>query len=710
MLLSIVMMVKNEEKFLEKTLKSFSVLMDKIKCELIILDTGSTDNTINIAKKYTDKVYFEKWNDNFADMRNKSISYAKGKWILVLDADEELVEFDKLIEFITDKKYDKYDGARIKIKNIKSDDKKNFSYVKISRIFKRDKIRYEGLVHEQSNLNNIYKDVALVNHFGYMFDDEEEKNKKLKRNEKLLLRQLEINPDDAYSNYQMAKNLVSEGKIKDAIDYMEKCIKEYGKYGKLLSVGYQDLATMYIVLGENKKAEELCKKYIEKDKNNIDIYFYLAEAQVYLGKFKSAIESFERFIYLSENYEMSTQSKTSETDYKTENYIDDTYIKLARLYYNQCDYEKVLEIISKLKEDDKNYQYILNSLININKLHEIENYYNQNCISIEQKNSFYYELERYLNKSEKKIYNQLVKMFSKQNDYYGYLNACRIEKKFNLNKIKKILNEEESIIYAGFLNLIDYECLDLMYLFENLDSIWIKKYLYRAIEIDKKIIINLYKYALSLPISFKIDDIRIYKIILKSILDGNGISIDKYKNIYFIYNMYCYIYVKLLYNNMSDDKIIRYSMNEDDKFSVVLTGLIKHKNKKSIEYINKLRKTLKDYPIEKKIIEILINDIDFIKDYTEEYYAVKSEFIQTIGKFIENSDYYNAKKLIEEYYIINGEDSDILNTHGVLCILQNNLEKANKLLTKSMSLDIENEDVLYNIKYLNSVQATNFDI
>ena len=74
MLLSIVMMVKNEERYLDKTLNALNDLRKDIDTELIILDTGSTDNTVEIAKKYTDKVYFEKWNDNFADIRNISIS------------------------------------------------------------------------------------------------------------------------------------------------------------------------------------------------------------------------------------------------------------------------------------------------------------------------------------------------------------------------------------------------------------------------------------------------------------------------------------------------------------------------------------------------------------------------------------------------------------------------------------------------------------
>ena len=91
MVLSIVLMVKNEEKFLEKTLTALNVLREKIDCELIILDTGSTDKTVQIAQKFTDKVYFAKWNNDFASMRNESIKYATGEWLLIIDADEVLI-------------------------------------------------------------------------------------------------------------------------------------------------------------------------------------------------------------------------------------------------------------------------------------------------------------------------------------------------------------------------------------------------------------------------------------------------------------------------------------------------------------------------------------------------------------------------------------------------------------------------------------------
>ncbi len=64
MKLSIAMIVKNEEKNLERTLIPLKKLKEYIDVEIVIVDTGSTDNTIKIAKKYTDKVYLHIWNND----------------------------------------------------------------------------------------------------------------------------------------------------------------------------------------------------------------------------------------------------------------------------------------------------------------------------------------------------------------------------------------------------------------------------------------------------------------------------------------------------------------------------------------------------------------------------------------------------------------------------------------------------------------------
>jgi len=90
MKISACLIVKNEEKYLDRCLKSIYKYVD----EIIITDTGSTDKTIEIAKKYTDKIYFLKWSDDFAAARNFCQSHAAGEYILRIDADEYFLEED----------------------------------------------------------------------------------------------------------------------------------------------------------------------------------------------------------------------------------------------------------------------------------------------------------------------------------------------------------------------------------------------------------------------------------------------------------------------------------------------------------------------------------------------------------------------------------------------------------------------------------------
>src|SRR5699024_2619925 len=88
---SLCMIVKNEEDVLARCLDSVHHLVDEIN----IVDTGSTDNTIEIARKYTDRVFRFEWTGRFSDARNESFKYATKDYIFYLDADDVLLEKDQ---------------------------------------------------------------------------------------------------------------------------------------------------------------------------------------------------------------------------------------------------------------------------------------------------------------------------------------------------------------------------------------------------------------------------------------------------------------------------------------------------------------------------------------------------------------------------------------------------------------------------------------
>lgn len=102
MKISACLIVKNEQKYLQRCLESIYQYVD----EIIITDTGSTDMTVEIAKKYTDKIFFFDWIDDFSAARNFCQSHARGEYILRIDADEYFHQKDimRLIEEIHKRK------------------------------------------------------------------------------------------------------------------------------------------------------------------------------------------------------------------------------------------------------------------------------------------------------------------------------------------------------------------------------------------------------------------------------------------------------------------------------------------------------------------------------------------------------------------------------------------------------------------------------
>jgi len=107
--ISVTIITKNEEENIEECLESVSWAD-----EIIVVDSGSKDKTVEIAKKFTDKVYFKEW-VGFADQKSYALSLAVNNWVLSLDADERIT--GKLKEEILDKDLEKFDGYYIRRKN-----------------------------------------------------------------------------------------------------------------------------------------------------------------------------------------------------------------------------------------------------------------------------------------------------------------------------------------------------------------------------------------------------------------------------------------------------------------------------------------------------------------------------------------------------------------------------------------------------------------
>ena len=246
--LSLCMIVKDEEDVLGRCIDSVKSIVD----EIIIVDTGSVDATKDIAKSYTDKVYDFKWIDDFSAARNFSFSKATKDYILWLDADDVILENDRIK--LKKLKYNiKDDVDLVMLKYNVAFDKggrPTFSYYR-ERILKRDmKYMWTGEIHEVIELygNIIYEDIAVT-------------HKKIKANtldrnlriyEKIISSGKEL---DSRQEYYYAKELFYNNKIDKAIERLINVINSSDAWVENKISACDELAHCYLI--QNKKNDAL---------------------------------------------------------------------------------------------------------------------------------------------------------------------------------------------------------------------------------------------------------------------------------------------------------------------------------------------------------------------------------------------------------------------------------------------------------------------
>lgn len=295
-MITLCMIVKNEEETLRNCLVSVKDYVD----EIVIVDTGSIDDTKSIALSYTDKVYDFVWGNDFSEARNFSISKASNDWILVLDADEMIIEYNlnSIKEFISEDNNNVI--GRIKRINIFSDNFEKKKYIeRVNRLFNKNNFKYEGIIHEQvvasevkKNVNCKTKDVDIVvKHIGY----EKEilkKTDKILRNEELLKKAIENNPKDPYMLYQLGKTYFMAKDYTSAYENFAKAINILDNFSYEYAV---DLIESYgytlVNLSKYQEALEL-EKYKKYYISMADFNFLLGIIYMNNGMFKLAAEQF----------------------------------------------------------------------------------------------------------------------------------------------------------------------------------------------------------------------------------------------------------------------------------------------------------------------------------------------------------------------------------------------------------------------------------
>jgi len=285
------MMMKDEETNLPRCLKSIQDFVD----EIIIVDTGSTDKSIEIAESFGAKVYSHPFEgpiiDDFSKYRNLAFDYSTSDWNIVIDCDEELfvapgfnsVKFKQFLFQIYKQK--QLVATAIKVQDMQKG--KMVMEFNSTRIFKKDKAWYQDIVHNapqiRSKLGAMFCPFIRIQHYGYDLTPEQ-KAKKQVRTTTLLLKRLEENPEDWNAYFYLTQVNADGGNSKKALEYAEEYLKhkeELRSTNNFNKSIYFTAAHHYMVTGDKLRSKELILEGLEEVPGDLDLSMCLCEYGVW---------------------------------------------------------------------------------------------------------------------------------------------------------------------------------------------------------------------------------------------------------------------------------------------------------------------------------------------------------------------------------------------------------------------------------------------
>lgn len=293
--ISLCMIVKDEEHHLPRCLASVKGAVD----EVVIVDTGSRDRTIRIARQFGARVVEMPWRGDFAAARNAGIEQASGDWILFLDADEELDREgrDQLKQYV---QHEQYDGFFLQIHNYVGSGTQGATINPVLRLFRNKPYhRFEGTIHEQiaAAICRHKPDAAfhitdtIIHHYGYRHEDVVGKDK-IRRNIGLLEQAIAAEPDNAFYRYNLGVEHLRKNDASSALLSFEEAKRQIDpletSYSHLL---YKYEIRCYQTLGRWEEALAKIDLALELFPAYTDLLQYKAVSYEALGRREAAVRS-----------------------------------------------------------------------------------------------------------------------------------------------------------------------------------------------------------------------------------------------------------------------------------------------------------------------------------------------------------------------------------------------------------------------------------
>lgn len=261
-LISLVMIVRNEETHLPKCLESIHSEVD----EIIIVDTGSTDRTREIALNYTEKVHTFSWNNDFSAARNFALQKASGQWVLSLDADEflDLKPGELRTLVLANPTIEAY---LLPLYNPTSENTGEYNLFHVLRLFRNNGLYFfSGQIHEQVNIPNEHVvDLALSPSIRHQFLPLKERHHKRERNLNALKKSLFADPQNPFLHYYMGVEWMMLNKPKKALPHLRESYQSLPE--EMVMFRTSTLRYLIIALHSSGETHKALKLILEGNEN-----------------------------------------------------------------------------------------------------------------------------------------------------------------------------------------------------------------------------------------------------------------------------------------------------------------------------------------------------------------------------------------------------------------------------------------------------------
>jgi tetratricopeptide (TPR) repeat protein len=341
--LSIVMIAKNEESHLPRCLDSVINLAD----EVVMVDTGSTDKTMDIAESRGAKVVREKWQEDFAKARNRSIDEAQGRWLLWLDADDVVAvgEHDRIRNLVAKNE----NAAYAFIIENEYEGRKGQAFRQV-RLFPAGKgVRFEGAVHESlsPSLNKagipiLQNDIRIL-HTGY--NRAEDREKKMKRNHTLLQEEFGRAPDDPAVLMELGNSFFQKKDFEQAIALYLRLEKTAGAAEKQRDVHNAAptlLGTAFFEMGLYEDAKRWLTEACARTPDSVAPWYFLGQIALRQNDPETLLKMFEKVI------EMRPAISTVASDIT--GMKANAYAFAGNLYFVRGNFARAAELFAEAEE------------------------------------------------------------------------------------------------------------------------------------------------------------------------------------------------------------------------------------------------------------------------------------------------------------------------------------------------------------------------